>query len=207
MFASTPENRKSVRAQIQRFTKPTHTATAVQDVTSPSIRTPASLGQAMSGAGDDSAPNEPKDAQGLVSHGWLGPDPYSKHPVMSFDESPRDSSGQFDRLRVVKTEGKYPYLRIVEKWIAGRDGDQVLDRKVMVADHVLVKLMPSATEAQLAALAKSKGGYIERRVSEEGRAYLIGFQAYDVSALDQMIAELSSSALVSQPEPDFVVTR
>lgn len=188
-------------AQNSQTEKSTVGSAHVEDKkNTPAQREPASMAL-------KSEEEQPADAPGLVSRGWLGPDPYARYNVMSFVETPRDSSGNFERGRVVKTEGKYPYLRIVEKWSAARNGDQLLDRKVMVADHVMVTLMPGASEAQLAALAKSKGAFIEGKVSDAGRVYLIGFQAYDVAALEQMIEELSQSPIVSSPEPDYVVKR
>src|SRR4051812_23419136 len=63
-------------------------------------------------------------------------DRFSQDPILSSKETSPDSEGKFERIKVVQSKFKYPFIRILET--VARDSksgtEKVIQRKSMVAD-------------------------------------------------------------------------
>src|SRR5215210_1996161 len=84
------------------------------------------------------------------------PDTFADAERVLTKDYPPDADGQVKRVTILRTAMKYPLIRVEETLVReGHAGQQrVIDRKEMVADHVLVKLQPGLGENDLAALAQ-----------------------------------------------------
>ena len=83
---------------------------------------------------------------------------YEDSPVIAESET-HEKGGTIRRVRVLKTDFKYPLIRVEEALerdeATGREEATVLSE--MVADHVLVRLKPGVTEEDLAAMNARHG--------------------------------------------------
>lgn len=64
--------------------------------------------------------------------------------LLRMEESKPDSDGHFQRTQWVQTKLKYPLLRIEEQLVLHAPGQhsELLSRKIVAADHILIKLQP-----------------------------------------------------------------
>lgn len=133
-------------------------------------------------------------------------DPYAHLPVLSSKETPIGRDGTFSRIRVVRSELKYPLIRVEERFIrdANSGEDQLTQRIAMVADHLLLRLEDGYTEKDLESLSEQLGMKI-RKSMPASRLYLIAFEGSDVDALDKSLEKLQAARIVRQPEPDYLV--
>jgi hypothetical protein len=75
--------------------------------------------------------------------------------VVDSRETKLDESGKVKRERLVRTDFKYPVLRVTE--VVTKEG-QVLSQQAMVADHILIRLREGVSEENLAGLLAKHGG-------------------------------------------------
>lgn len=133
-------------------------------------------------------------------------DPYHGLPVVSFEETQPDPNGNFQRLRVVQTHMKYPYIRVEEKlrrdFATGED--TLVAMNAMAADHVLLRLHDGYSPDDLKQMAKSLGMTVTKE-SPVSRMYLLSFDSKDVHALERGLEVLKAQQMVASPEPDYVV--
>jgi subtilisin family serine protease len=127
--------------------------------------------------------------------------------VASAEERAADGKS-VNRIRVVKTDFKYPLLRLEETWaIDPSDGrESLLKQSSMVADHVMVKPRPGLGERELAAFTARHGLAVRSRLPASG-IFLVSLpDASVLGALPEAIAllrrENSPAMLV---EPDYLV--
>jgi hypothetical protein len=75
--------------------------------------------------------------------------------LVEMTESPADADGHATRIRILDTRFKYPLVRVEESVSrdAASGAERVSARREMVADHIIVKLRPGKTQADLARVA------------------------------------------------------
>ncbi len=111
------------------------------------------------------------------------------------------------RVRIVRTDMKYPLVRVEEK--VTRDGATGKETATivseMVADHVLVRLRPGVTEDDLLALNARHGTTIRKKMYAEGH-YLVQAQGCDVDTVRKLVETYrAETASVAYAEPDHIV--
>ncbi len=133
-----------------------------------------------------------------------GQDPFAGARQVAALESPADDRGRYERVRVVKTDFKYPYLRIVET--RERLGsDRLVARVEMVADHVLVKLRPGLQESEVEPLAVRMGLKVRARLRVP-RSFLLELPTHAPDAVPRALDRLKQETdVVAYAEPDYIV--
>lgn len=159
------------------------------------VRVPASMGSLLS-------PEPPLFGKNR--------DRFAASPVLAQEDGPMDREGHYTRLKVVRTDMKYPLVRIEERRQRDPDSgeEKILGSMAMVADHVMLRLEPGYTTQDLERLASATGMQI-RKAGTHSRLYLLAFdlgQGNDVHALDKSIAVLKTAKMVGAPEPDYIVS-
>lgn len=137
----------------------------------------------------------------------LPPAPYEGARVLVERERAPDAGGISVRTRLLETKEKYPFVRVEEtrRYDSARDETFTIQRVAMVADHILVRLHPDATEAELEALNRRFGATIRRRLDREG-VYLVAFRSFDLETVPQRIKDYRESPMVADvAEPDYLV--
>ena len=121
--------------------------------------------------------------------------------TIEVQEEPGPRPGLVMRTRLVKTDFKYPLLRVVEN--LERDnitGEQQLRNQFEeVADHLIVTIEPGSDAEFVAALA-GVGGEIRRKM-HVSNAYLVAFSPVDLGTLDrakESLARIPSVKLVAE---------
>lgn len=132
-------------------------------------------------------------------------DPYIDAPVLAQEEGTRDGTGAFKRNKIVRAEGKYPLILVQQSCAPdpGSGRDICKTDVAMVANQIMAQIRPEATDAQLNALAASKGAKVLKKVSD--KLFLLEFEARDLHTLEQIIAAFRLSPIIAFPEPNFVV--
>jgi subtilisin family serine protease len=114
--------------------------------------------------------------------------------------------GVFRRVRLVMAEFKYALLRVEETVSRDRTSarERVLDRRVMVGDHVVVRLAPGADDRALERLCSALGLRIRRRMISPGM-FLVSFPAPNADSVPEFAAALSRHGdVVRYAEPDYL---
>ena len=126
--------------------------------------------------------------------------------VLAAAEHAHDS-GIIERRRLVRTTFKYPLVRVVEIFRpANAPGRAALvARTVMVADHILVRLRPGATETELHRLNRRHGARIRRQLRAP-RTYLVALPHPGLNTVPAAVAAYTrETGLVRFAEPDYIV--
>lgn len=132
-------------------------------------------------------------------------DRFAQYPIVSQVETAADPNGNYTRIRIVRTDMKYPLIRVVQnrqKNFSTGD-DRIVQQIAMVADHALIRMQDGVTAEDLQAQFESMGLRIRRRVAR-GKAALIEFDATDPQTLDRVIADLDQASGVVIAEPDYL---
>ena len=148
-----------------------------------------------SGASGDSAPAQHAEAA-----------PYGGEVIYT-NHAPGIDSPSEERIQIVRTTLKYPMIRVVDDIVhagapqaAGR-GSTV----AMVADHILVRLCPGKTEADLAEFNAACGTTIRKRMLAP-RTYAIELSNHQLHAVPQAVKVYNRQRdLIEYAEPDYVV--
>ncbi|MFA6289349.1 MAG: S8 family serine peptidase [Opitutaceae bacterium] len=127
--------------------------------------------------------------------------------AIASEETASGTEGVVKRTRIVKTSHfKYPMLRIEEtvRPAAGTEPEQVLSQKAVVADHIVVKMNPEATEAELKALVAGYGGKIRKKMYTPG-VYLVELKECTIPELPAALAVFNDKkATVAYAAPDGI---
>jgi len=116
--------------------------------------------------------------------------------------SAADALGNRERSAIYRTDlFKYPMLRVVEKW-SGKTGDMV-SRKVMVADHLLVAPRPGVDAAEFEKRISAEGFTMAGPVGESSMLVSFDTRGDDPAELPRRIDALGQ--LVEYAEPDYLV--
>ncbi|MCM2321884.1 MAG: hypothetical protein NDJ90_01335 [Oligoflexia bacterium] len=138
-------------------------------------------------------------------------------PVVSVAETRPDGLGNFTRVTIVKTQLKYPLIRVEDRLRSappeGSDeaAEQLLARTAMVADHLMLTPNPQVTEEDLTRLVASlneeagSSHYEIRRTNPNSRIFLIAFDGTSPQELEEVRARISATGLAREVEPDYLV--
>jgi autotransporter-associated beta strand protein len=135
-------------------------------------------------------------------------DRYADCTVIDEITTPGVEPGRRVRVRVVKTDMKYPFVRVEDVWeVSVRGAERLVSQTAMVADHVTVKVKAGTTEADLAAFAQAHGGTILRKLRTPGPGlYIVKF---DQAMVDTVPKALAAFGLADGPvvtaTPDYIV--
>lgn len=119
-------------------------------------------------------------------------DGYVRAPVIEERVLKPDAEGRYVKQRVIQWRGKYPLLRIEEDY--DRQAGEPSERRVMVADHLMVKRRAGFTEAQLQAWVQGMGLDIRRHLPGSD-IYLIGLPSGSLAGFDAMLHKLNGEGL------------
>lgn len=155
------------------------------------------------------ASTTPAPATGASPLGKPLRDRFTVQRIVSRTDTALGQTGaEVERVEILQTDFRYPLVRIVSRIV--RDpvthSEQVRSATAMVADHVMVKLKPGVTAADLA------GRFSSDQFTERGRhGSTFSLLSFPVSAetgdrLPDVLARLTASDLVSIAEPDYIVT-
>ncbi len=129
-----------------------------------------------------------------------------KGTIISSHKSLPDSNGHVEEVKIVKTDFKYPYLRVVETFLKDPVSgvEKVLKQEAMVADHLIVKLAAGVGEPSLETLNQKYGAKILKKMLAPG-TYIVELSEHDVDSLTKaMDAYRQETSVVSYAEPDYV---
>ncbi len=132
---------------------------------------------------------------------------YTSAQVMISEDGATDETGTFARTTILKTHLKYPLVRTVDR--VYRDpqinDEFTIARDTMVADHLMVKLLPGVRES-LFTQAVRELGFGVRKYSANTGIYLISIPAENPGDFKSALQRLHSlTAMVRAAEPDYVV--
>lgn len=107
--------------------------------------------------------------------------------VVAQEEKPIDSQGRFERVKIVETDFKYPFIRIVEtiQKTSPNEKEHVLDQKAMVADQVIVKLTSGNHKKNLELLNQKYGATILQNLGPD--TYLLKIKDHTIESLPKAI--------------------
>ncbi len=148
------------------------------------------------------------DGGGLTLQAQNAPsraDPVKGGTLIQKRAMPLDASEPtITEVSVYRTNFKYPLLRVEQPLVAGNAASP--ERRVMVADHLMVKVKPGVTEAQLLKHVAPQGATIRRRVGRSD-VYLIALRSGDVDVFDAALAAWKAGDdVIDYAEPDFVAS-
>jgi len=137
------------------------------------------------------------------------PDPWLEGAVeIERRDIPLPEENKLRRIRVLKTNMKYPLVRVEEdvQIVPGTGEERVVKRVGMSADHVIVKLKPGMTEAQLQAIINKYGGKIRAHKKLSG-IYLIETPDVTVDSVPRAIENYKKEIdAIAYAEPDYIVS-
>ncbi len=114
--------------------------------------------------------------------------------------------GTIKRTRLLKTSGKYPYRRVVERIVKDDKAKKFVPRVIgeMVADQVLVRLHDDASVEALDELNRQFGATVSRVLSD-GKTVVVKLAAPTLDAVQEAIDFYSqAAAAVAYAEPDYI---
>lgn len=134
-------------------------------------------------------------------------DRYADAPVLSRSES-KSADGKILRVRVVKTDFKYPLLRVED--VITKDpqtgAESLTKQTVMVADHVLVKTKPGVEAGDFQAMLARAGATLLRKIPNSDLC-LVQFPAPRTNTVPDAVKVLGAEAnFVLYAEPDYIVS-
>jgi hypothetical protein len=133
-------------------------------------------------------------------------DPYAEAPVIS-EEKRINESGEMVHIKIVKADFKYPLLRVEN--VVQKDPEtgaqSIKSHQVMVADHVMVKVMTGIRADELDAALAPMGAKIRRRIPNSD-LYLIELPSPTTQTVPDAVRKLGDDEkLFKYAEPDYVV--
>lgn len=130
---------------------------------------------------------------------------FANAEVVESREGQPDANGLVERIRVVKTDMKYPNVRIVEKVRASDPTGEPVSFTAAVADHMLVRVHDGLTEEKVATIAGQHGFSVRKKMLAPD-TYLIAFGDVSIDALPQAMEAFNAEAnAVQYAEPDMLV--
>ena len=126
--------------------------------------------------------------------------------ILSTYETDPDQEGNFTRVDILKTDFKYPLIKMRERWhLDPTTGKSILTgRSAMVADHVLVTLRPGISQDQFVSFLAQNNWSILKRMPYSG-IYLVSIEGTDPTALDQALNVLRDHPeIVARSSPDYI---
>lgn len=133
-------------------------------------------------------------------------DRHASDPVLFRGES-ITADGKTLRVRIVKTDFKYPLLRVEDVIIKDpQTGAESLSAQTaMVADHIIVKTKPGIAADDFHAMLTRVGATVRRRIPNSD-IFVIQFPVPRLDTVPDGVAALSAEAkFVLYAEPDYIV--
>ncbi|MEI6788417.1 MAG: S8 family serine peptidase, partial [bacterium] len=134
--------------------------------------------------------------------------PTASMPVLALKEIADPATpGLIRRIRIVKSNFKYPLWRVEEvvRQVPAGQPDTVLSRNIMIADHAMIRLTDVADINKLQTLIASLGLTIRKNMKMPG-CYLISITDESTEALPRLLAMLNENKdLIRYAEPDYIV--
>lgn len=154
------------------------------------------------------APAVPPPSQPLLEHPAWDVSPAAQEPAwlsqaekLYEHEEPLTSGERgFRRITIRRVEMKYPLVRVIEIM---RPDRAVVDRKLMVADHLMVQVKPAVSRADLEQNLARHGASI-RKASPASDYYLISFPAGSSDRLPAVMQALQKEGAIAVAEPDYI---
>ncbi|OVE75658.1 hypothetical protein BVX97_03940, partial [bacterium E08(2017)] len=134
-------------------------------------------------------------------------DPFADAEVLELRESEPDAKGHITRVKLLRTQSKYPLVRVEEKISVDSSTrrETVISHTAMIADHIVVRLKPGQTEDNLRALNLKHGADIRKDMGKRS-TYLVEFTGADADTVAEAVEAYEREAqLISYAEPDYVV--
>jgi subtilisin family serine protease len=129
-------------------------------------------------------------------------------PVLALKEIGDPATpGLIRRIRIVKSNFKYPLWRVEEvvRQFPSGQPDTVISRNIMIADHAMIRLTDVADMKKLQTLVASLGLTIRKNMKMPG-CYLISIADESANALPRLLAILNENKdLIRYAEPDYIV--
>ena len=133
-------------------------------------------------------------------------DRYADAEIIVKNEYPPDSRGWIRRIRIVRTDSKYPLTHVDELVVPdpADNKEVVLKQSAMVADHILITTQPGTEVAEIEALNHRYGATIRRKMHTPDM-YIIAFEGADLDAVADAIRAYSDEpAVVRRAGPDLI---
>ncbi|MFH0879662.1 MAG: S8 family peptidase, partial [Lentisphaerota bacterium] len=118
------------------------------------------------------------------------------------------SGDRIRRISVVDSDFKYRYVRMEEiyKRDPANGAETLLDRRAMVADHVIVKLQAGASDRQLAQMTAKYGARIRKKMMAPDM-YLVELEGRSADAVEKAIVQFQAeTATIAWSEPDYLTS-
>jgi len=140
--------------------------------------------------------------------------------VIYSDRTEVSEKGFFLKVRIVRTDEKYPIVRIVERWKLNdpsMDGNRMSEEELnanslfsgqsaMVGDHVLVQLPLGQDPSLLKDFIQQNGGQLREAHADSSMA-LVSFDGTDPTAMGRMLKAFSTSKSGAVfAGPDYLAT-
>lgn len=157
----------------------------------------------------------PSDSSAVVAHGdsltqgtlRQAVDRYAGLPVIEQREEPPATQPRARWLvtKLVRDSSfKYPLIRVQERWQQGTKGPVLLSQSAMVADHVMVRLKPSARLDLLLQRFKRLNPELRRRLPA-ANVWIVSFQAPHLDTVPQALEIMRRATdLVEYVDPDHL---
>jgi len=134
-------------------------------------------------------------------------DRFADAEVCSIKEVRVDARGRTIRERLLKSNFKYPLVRVEETVARDRNTGAavLLSQSATVADHILIRSRESATLSDVEELAARLGGFVRRKMHAPGH-YLIAFSDAGLDTVETKVAAFGAAGdIVVLAEPDHIV--
>jgi len=125
--------------------------------------------------------------------------------VLESREGQPDADGLFERLRLVRTDMKYPLVRIEETFRAADSSGEPIRFTAAVADHMLVRVLDGLSEGKVATIAAQHGFSVRKKMLAPD-TYLIAFGDVSLDSLPAAVEAFQAEAnAVQYAEPDYMI--
>ncbi len=124
---------------------------------------------------------------------------------LAYRDGPANASGQFQRVSLYRTDMKYPLIRVEESRAPGPNGTEVvLSQQAAVADHIMVRLQPGASEDDINQLAAQNGASVVK--TPQPGLYFVQIPNADIDSLPHAIQTFSQyTGVLKYAEADSLV--
>jgi hypothetical protein len=130
--------------------------------------------------------------------------PFRNAEVLESRETEADSEGHFTRERVLRTDFRYPLLRVEDLMVHDPAGwDRRIGGSVVIANHIVVSIKSDHTLADLQAAVASHGGTITETIPQPA-SYVIEIPNHDLDAVQEAIDQYKQEAAVDDAQPDYM---
>lgn len=110
--------------------------------------------------------------------------------------------GSYRSLRLLRTEMKYPLLRVEE--VFSGESRTLARQEIAVADHVMVQFVEGTTPEEIETTVERFGLEIRRTFSHPGLV-LLAIPEASISSLPETVRALKGEPLIESSEPDYLV--